>query len=108
MRDYGWAPSTRLFEAAACGACIISDTWPGLDRLFEPGSEILLAENRDDVLRQLEALAGDTARPTAIGAAARTRVLQDHTYGRRAEQIERAMLLNGDSEPRERQWANVS
>ena len=36
MRAYGWSPASRLFEAAACGACIISDTWPGLDRSSNP------------------------------------------------------------------------
>ena len=53
MRRYGWSPSTRLFEAAACGACIVSDTWPGLDALLAPDVEVLLAETRDDVLRHM-------------------------------------------------------
>ena len=38
----GYSPSVRLFEAAACGAAIVSDNWPGLERFFEPGREILL------------------------------------------------------------------
>jgi methyltransferase (TIGR04290 family) len=37
----GFSPSVRLFEAAACGTPIISDAWPGLATLFEPGREIL-------------------------------------------------------------------
>src|SRR5205823_1666352 len=48
MRNYGWAPSTCLFQAAACGACI-SDTWSGLEQLLEPDKEVLLAEDRQDV-----------------------------------------------------------
>ncbi|MGN6104293.1 MAG: CgeB family protein, partial [Kofleriaceae bacterium] len=39
----GWSPSVRLFEAAACGVPIISDPWDGLDELFEPRTEILIA-----------------------------------------------------------------
>ena len=39
----GYSPSVRLFEAAACGTPIISDIWDGLDTLFEPGREIVLA-----------------------------------------------------------------
>jgi spore maturation protein CgeB len=89
MRAYGWAPSTRLFEAAASGACIISDTWPGLDELFEPDVEVLLADNRQDVLRHLDQLS--PVRQTRIGAAARDRVLREHTYGCRAEQVETAI-----------------
>src|SRR5205823_1492201 len=56
MRRYGWSPASRLFEAAACGACIISDTWPGLEALLTPGEEVLLADTRGDVLRHLSSL----------------------------------------------------
>ena len=89
MRSYGWAPSTRLFEAAACGACIISDTWPGLDALFTPETEILLAESAADVLAHLDRLT--PMRREAIGAAARARVLSGHTYAHRAQEFERAL-----------------
>ena len=49
----GWSPSVRLFEAGACGTPILSDRWEGLDQLFAPGSEILLAETTDDALAAL-------------------------------------------------------
>ena len=88
MVRYGWSPSVRLFEAAACGACIVSDRWPGLDELFEPGAEILLAETTDEVLHHLEVL--DPTRRAAIGRAARRRVLAEHTYEQRADQFEAA------------------
>jgi spore maturation protein CgeB len=106
MRQYGWAPSTRLFEAAACGACIISDTWPGLDSFLAPDREVLLAENGADVLRQLDSLSG--ARRAAVGAAARARVITDHTYERRAVQVEQAFDRSMASSREVRQWANVS
>ena len=32
----GYSPSVRLFEAAACSATIVSDTWPGLETFFIP------------------------------------------------------------------------
>ncbi len=56
MRRAGWSPSVRLFEAAACGIPIISDWWEGLDSLFEPGREILIARTAAEVeffLRQM-------------------------------------------------------
>jgi spore maturation protein CgeB len=86
MRRYGWSPSTRLFEAAACGACIVSDTWPGLEALLAPDDEVLLAESRADVLRHLTTLSDE--RRQRIGEAARRRVLAEHTYQRRAAQLE--------------------
>jgi spore maturation protein CgeB len=44
MKRAGYAPSVRLFEAAACGVPIISDTWPGLETFFRPGEEILVSD----------------------------------------------------------------
>lgn len=41
MADYGYCPSGRLFEAAACGAPILTDTWDGLSMFFTPGVDLL-------------------------------------------------------------------
>ena len=46
----GHSPSVRLFEAAACGVPIVSDWWPGLDDLFRPGEEILIARSTAEML----------------------------------------------------------
>src|SRR5207302_1569362 len=89
MRRYGWSPASRLFEAAACGACIISDRWPGLEHVLEPDAEVLLADTRADVLAHLETL--NPRRRQAIGQAARARVLGEHTFAHRAEQLEQAL-----------------
>ena len=42
MAEMGYCPSGRLFEAAACGAPILSDAWEGLSEFYQPGKEILL------------------------------------------------------------------
>ena len=78
----GWSPSVRLFEAAACGTPIISDRWEGLDQLFRPGAEIILADEADDVI---DALAGDAE---TIGLGARAVVLAEHTAAHRAAELE--------------------
>ena len=80
----GWSPSVRLFEAAACATPIISDRWQGLDSLFEPDREIVLADTTDDVVAAL-----DRADADAVGQAARRRVLSAHTAGHRAAELER-------------------
>jgi spore maturation protein CgeB len=82
----GWAPSVRLFEAAACATPIISDVWRGIETLFAPDREIVLARCAGDVLRALRELDEDERR--AIGARARARVLAEHTAAHRAEQLE--------------------
>jgi spore maturation protein CgeB len=81
----GWSPSVRLFEAAACGVPIVSDWWDGLDSLFEPGREILIAEKSADVLRFLRKPDDERRR---IGARARERVLAAHTAAHRARELE--------------------
>jgi len=85
----GYSPSVRLFEAAACGAAIVSDTWPGLDEFFTPGREILLAADAQDVARYLE-LPDSELR--LVGEAARARVLAEHTSQIRARQFEEAIF----------------
>jgi spore maturation protein CgeB len=88
MADYGFCPSGRLFEAAACGTPIITDTWAGLDTFFTPGSEILPVTNTADVL---SALALSDAELQSISRAARERTLADHTATCRAEELERIL-----------------
>ena len=85
MREMGWCPSGRLFEAAACGLPIISDWWDGLDQFFTPESEILIASSAEDVLAALEL---SDAQLDRIAHAARERVLAEHTGAQRAKQFE--------------------
>ena len=85
MVRMGYAPSVRLFEAAACGVPIISDAWEGLDEFFEPGAEILIAHHGDEVVRYLRTLSPEEGRE--IGLRARQRALRHHTSRHRAEEL---------------------
>lgn len=85
MVELGSSPSVRLFEAAACGSCIVSDAWPGLDEVLEPGREVLVASNTADVLGMLDRI--DPEERAAIGHAARLRVEAEHSHLRRAEYL---------------------
>jgi spore maturation protein CgeB len=85
MAALGYCPSGRLFEAAACGAPILTDDWPGLDSFYEPGSEILIANTVEDAL---EAISRDPDDLAAIGRAARQRTLDCHTASIRARELE--------------------
>ena len=86
MVKAGYAPSVRLFEAAACGVPIISDDWPGLDTIFEPGREILIARSTDDALVYAREL--NERERHQIGIRARKRVLRHHTAAHRAAELE--------------------
>jgi spore maturation protein CgeB len=86
MAAYGYSPATRVFEAAGAGACVITDAWEGIAMFFEPGREILVAENGPGVAEIFARLTADDAR--RIGAAARSRALAEHTYARRVQLVE--------------------
>jgi spore maturation protein CgeB len=86
MARYGFSPATRVFEAAGAAACLITDYWEGIDSFFEPGTEILIAKNGNEVAAILAHLTAEEAR--AIGQAAYKKVLAAHTYGHRADQLE--------------------
>ena len=85
MADFGYCPSGRLFEAAACGTPILSDTWEGLETFFEPDREILVARNTDEVLAALDRPNDELA---AVARAARERTLAEHTADCRAREFE--------------------
>jgi spore maturation protein CgeB len=89
----GWSPSVRLFEAAACGVPVISDEWPGLEELFAPGREVLIAHDATDVMRYLHEIGPEVR--AQIAQAARGKVLASHTAGHRAQEFEREVLAAG-------------
>ncbi|HET9068475.1 MAG TPA: glycosyltransferase [Amaricoccus sp.] len=86
MAAAGYSPSVRLFEAAACGTPIISDDWEGLDTLFRPEREIVLAADAGAVLRALQM---PEPRRQDMADRARRRILAQHTAGHRAAELER-------------------
>jgi len=88
----GWSPATRVFEAAGAGACLITDAWQGIEEFLEPGSEVLVAHDGAEVAEIVEGLEPERAR--RIGDAARARMLAEHTYGHRAEQLEGILAVH--------------
>lgn len=94
----GYAPSARLFEAAGTATCVISDAWTGMAMFFEPGREVLIARDAAEIVEHLSALSVERA--AAIGRRARWRSRVEHTYARRAAELE--ALLEG----LDRQWAS--
>jgi spore maturation protein CgeB len=86
MIQSGYAPSVRLFEAAACATPIISDWWPGIDEIFHPGVEILLVRSTAEALHYLQTLPEE--RRCALGEQARRCVLAKHTAAHRVKELE--------------------
>lgn len=102
MAETGFSPATRVFEAAGADACLITDAWEGVELFLKPDEEILVARDGLDVANQLAELT--PARARAIGAAAGRRIRAEHTYARRAAQVD-AILREAIAEKRERALA---
>lgn len=84
MVEVGWCPSGRLFEAAACGAPIISDAWDGIEAFFRPGEEIVVARDERDAIAALELSDQELG---TMSRRARERVLEQHSSERRALEL---------------------
>jgi spore maturation protein CgeB len=102
MADVGFSPATRVFEAAGAGACLITDAWEGIELFLRPDEEVLVARDGEDVAQHLQALTPERAR--TIGEAARQRVLAEHTYARRAAEVDQ-LLRRELAKSRERSLA---
>ncbi|WP_366655856.1 glycosyltransferase [Fodinicurvata sp. EGI_FJ10296] len=89
MVKAGYSPSVRIFEAAGCARPVITDVWPGLAQVLEPGAEVLCAGSADDVVA---CLAMADASRERIARAGYLRVLRDHTATARAVAFEDALI----------------
>jgi spore maturation protein CgeB len=83
-----YASSTcRPFELAAAGAAIVSSPHEGIERWFEPGSEIRVVSTAEEAAETYRELLADPAAAEGMGRRARERVLDEHTYAHRARRI---------------------
>jgi spore maturation protein CgeB len=91
MAKIGFSPPTRVFEAAGAAACVITDSWSGIEEFFIPGREILVASRAGDIVRFLRDVSRSCA--SEIGATMRDRALRHHTYELRSRQVDRILRV---------------
>jgi len=89
--------SCRPFELAAAGAAIVANPYNGLDRWFEPGSELIVVEDAEQATQAYRDLLADPAQAEELGRRARERVLDEHTYRHRARQLLELLGLRGEA-----------
>lgn len=94
MKAHGFV-SNRLFDAGACGACVVSDEAVGLGELF--GDAVATYDgSAEDLRRTVEDLLADPERRGRMGARLRETVTRGHTFDERAREILRvAAELHG-------------
>lgn len=91
--------TTRLFELAAMARPVVTNPLAGLSEWFEAPSEIAVVTGADEAVHTYRALLGQTDVRRAMGEAARQRLLAQHTYKHRAQQV--LSLLESLTRPRE-------
>jgi Glycosyl transferases group 1 len=79
--------TARPFELASSAAAIVSNPHEGIDRWFEPGSELVVVSSANEALAAYRELLGDSGQAAEIGSRARERVLDEHTYAHRAHRL---------------------
>jgi spore maturation protein CgeB len=84
----------RLFEAAGCGAAVLTETRPQLSELFEPEHEVLVFSNFDELVDSARVLLSSREIGKKVGDAAALRAHRDHTYQHRIAEILRVLELS--------------
>jgi glycosyltransferase involved in cell wall biosynthesis len=79
--------TSRPFELASAGAAIVSNPHAGIERWLEPGSEVIVVDDAEGALAAYRELLADPGQVEAMGARARERVLDEHTYAHRARRL---------------------
>jgi glycosyltransferase involved in cell wall biosynthesis len=79
--------SCRPFELASTGAAIVANPYEGIERWFEPGSELIVVNDAGEAVEAYRELLADPAQAEELGRRARERVLDEHTYRHRARRL---------------------
>jgi spore maturation protein CgeB len=82
------APNPRCFEAAACGAFVLSDDRrPGLRECFRVPEEMPVFKTKEELAHLLDHYLARPDERRAVSAAAMRRARTEHSYGRRMDSL---------------------
>lgn len=79
--------TSRPFELAALECCVISNPYRGLEKWFEVGKEIFVVSNSHEAIELYQWLLSSKETRKEVGKRARKRVLREHTFKHRANQL---------------------
>lgn len=79
--------TSRPFELAAFGSCIVSHPYDGIEARFEPEKEISIVHDEREAAERYEQLLDNPEDALDMGRRARERVLREHTYRQRAADL---------------------
>ncbi len=84
MREHGFV-SNRLYDALACGACVVSDHMPEIDARFR--GSIITYQTGEELRELIGFLLADPDLRAELGRRGREIVLAEHTFEHRADEL---------------------
>ncbi len=85
------AVNQRVFDVPATGAFIITDWREQIESLFEPGKEVVCYHSPEEAEELIRRYLASPKERAAVSAAARRRVLAEHSYEHRVRSLSRSM-----------------
>lgn len=82
-----YANNMRLFEAAGVGCLLITDWKVNLDDILRVGNEVIAYRNPEDCAEKIRHYQKSNCDRNTIATAGQVRVMQQHTYARRMEEL---------------------
>ncbi len=79
--------TSRPFELAAFGACIVSQPYEGIQEWFNVGEELLVARSTEEARELYRSLLDDRETAGGFGRRARDRIVRQHTFRHRALEV---------------------
>jgi spore maturation protein CgeB len=79
--------NTRLFEAAGCGAAVLTEYRPTLPDMFSIGDEVLSFRDFDELFNQATRLLNENGLTAKLGDAASRRAHSEHSFEKRVTTI---------------------
>ncbi len=86
------AINPRVFEIAACGGFQVCDPCKGLDTLLDPETELPVYRDLPELRAHIDHFLKNPGERKAFAERARARVLKEHTYSQRAQQMLDSMI----------------
>lgn len=79
--------SSRPFELASLGACMVCNPYAGIETWFEPEKELIVVHSAEEAVERYRWLLSHDGARHKMGQAARKRFLSEHTCRHRARQF---------------------
>ena len=83
-----YAGNIRLFEATGMGACLVTDWKVNLPEMFVPDVEVIAYRSPEECAEKVRYLLDHEDQLQSIAEAGQRRTLRDHTYQKRAEELD--------------------